>query len=288
MGKQRKTKDDWDLATTAQRAWMIFRVISDGFMDQEKIKRLLEVADQPDQIKLKVLHNAAVNGLKGYQAVSTSAHLTDWQRAESALETFITELWDKHFESQRSLANILAVAEYLNAQGWKAGKSTLYKHQKEGKLRQKSDGTFRQADVEKYASAYLKRRDGSDTGKLDQLQQERVVAETRKAMAQAEHWEIKTRAFSGDYVPKEFFELELAKRAAVIRNDLESFARSESAGIIHLVNGEDGKVSDLVDHLLDRIGDFLEHYAEEKEFKVPPPISLSGNDDMLAEDEDKE
>lgn len=286
--KQAVAADDWDRASNAQRAWMICRAISEGKMDQEKIKRLLDVADQQDQIKLKVLHNAVVKCIKDYQTESTSARLNDWQKAETALEAFVVDLWGKHFgEENRTLQNALAVVDYLSAQGWKVRKSAIYNHKKEGKLRPQQDGSFRIADVERYAETYLKRKDGSESGKLDKLQQEKLVAEIEKTKAQARHWSMKAETFSGAYVPKELFEAELAKRAAVFRNDLETFARAEAGGIVSMAAGDAGKTPDVIEHILGRVEAFLARYAEEKEFKVPlPPEDDDG--DSGDKDEDNE
>ena len=104
--------DDWKRASNAQRAWMICQAISDGMMDQEKVKKLLEVADGQDQISLKVLHNAVVKCIRDYQAESTSARLNDWQKAESALEQHLAVLSEKYLGSAPTFANTLAVAGY--------------------------------------------------------------------------------------------------------------------------------------------------------------------------------
>jgi len=267
--KQTAVADDWDRATNAQRAWMICRAISEGKMDQEKIKRLLDVADQQDQIKLKVLHNAVIKCLKDYQADSTSAHLNDWQKAEGALEAFVVDLWGKHFQDEKSLANILAVVDHLSAQGWKARKSNVYNHRKDGKIRPQPDGSFRIADVERYAETYLKRKDGSESGKLDKLQERKLNAEIAKTEAQTEHWVNRARASSGSFIPKEHHERDLARRASVFRTDLETFARSEASEIVSLVGGDAGKIPELVIWILGRFDGFLANYAEEKEFTVP-------------------
>jgi hypothetical protein len=267
--KRTVAADDWDRASNAQRAWMICRVISEGKMDQEKIKRLLDVADQQDQIKLKVLHNAVVKCIKDYQTESTSARLNDWQKAEGALEAFVTELWGKHFQDEKSLPNILAVVDHLDAQGWKVKKSAVYNHRKEGKIRPQPDGSFRIADVERYAETYLRRKDGSESGKLDKLQQEKLVAEIEKTRAQADHWINRARASSGAFVPKEQHERDLARRAALFRSDLETFARSEAPEIVSLVFGDAGKIPELVTWLLSRFDGFLANYAEERAFIVP-------------------
>jgi len=80
-------------------------------MDQEKIKRLIEAAGQEDQIKLKVLHNAVIKCIQDYRTESTSSRLNDWQKAETALDAFVAELWSKHFGKGESLPNALAVVD---------------------------------------------------------------------------------------------------------------------------------------------------------------------------------
>jgi hypothetical protein len=283
--KKDAAADNWDRASNAQRAWMIFNAISDGKMDQEKIKRLLDVADQQDQIKLKVLHNAVIKCLKDYQADSTSAHLNDWQKAEGALESFVVDLWGKHFQDEKALSNILAVVDHLAAQGWKVKKSTVYNHRKEGKIRPQPDGSFRIADVERYAETYLRRKDGGESGKLDKLQERKLNAEISKTEAQARHWSTKADAYSGAYVPRDLFERELAKRVAIFRNDLETFASAEAGGIVSLAAGDPGRIPDVIDHILGRFEDFLARYTEEREFKVPLPPPDADNDDTMTEEE---
>lgn len=278
--------DDWDRASNAQRAWMICRAISDGKMDQEKIKRLLDVADQQDQIKLKVLHNAVIKCLKDYQADSTSARLNDWQKAEGALEAFVVELWGKHFQDEKVLQNALAVVDHLAAQGWKVKKSTVYNHRKEGKIRPQPDGSFRIADVVRYAETYLRRKDGGQSGKLDKLQERKLIAEAGKTEAQEEYWRNRNRAASGSFIPKEEHERDLARRAAVFRSDLETFARSEAGEIVSLVVGDAGKIPELVGWMLGQFDGFLANYSEERTFTVPLlPAEKDADIDSDGEDE---
>lgn len=257
-------------------------------MDQQKFKTLLGMVGEEDRSKLTVLHDAVVSGLANYQAEKTSVRLTYWQKTENALDTFVNLLWSQHFQQEKTLANAQKVAAYLIDQGWKASRQTIQRHKKEGKLLPGADGSFRLSDISKYAATSLQRLDGSQTGKPGQLQQDKLIAETRKSLAQAEHWEKKTSLLSGELVPKDLFERELAKRASVFRNDLESFARSEAAGIIHLVEGDAGKVSDLIDYMLGKIDDFLDRYAEEREFTIPAPMVPSQDLITDFEDEDPE
>jgi len=278
---------DWDAADIPQRVTLITQALPNRKMDQTKLKKLLEVASPEDQIKLKVLHNAVVKCIRDYQADSTSAKLKDWKSAEGALDAFIDALWTEHFgDSGATLPNVLAIVEYLSARGWKVKKSAVYQHHKDKKIMPQKDGAFRIADVEKYATAFLKRLDGVKTDLLDTIQKEKSRAEADKLTAQAKHWKIKTEILQGRYVEKDAFELELARRAAVFRSDIENFIRAQAMGIISLVGGDDTKAPDLIDFMLDQAEGWLDRYSGEKEFTVPVLPAAVMTDDETGEDEE--
>ena len=280
---------DWGAADIPQRAQMIARALPDKKMDLKKLNKLLETASPEDQIKLKVLHNAVVNCIREYKGDSTSSKLKHWKSAEGALDAFIDALWAEHFNEEPTLPNLLVVVDYLSSRGWKIKKSAAYQHQKDGKLRPQKNGAYRISDVEKYATNFLKRLDGVKADELDAMQQEKLRAEVDKLKAQAEHWTMKAKVFSGSYVEKELFEKELAKRASVFRSDLENFSRTAAAGIIAVVSGDPLKVPDLIEWLLAKVEDFLDRYAEEKEFKAPlPPAADIAAMDMDADINDDE
>jgi hypothetical protein len=273
MGKDLKRitmADDWDRASIAQRALMLFNAISDGKMDLEKIKRLLEVADQQDQIKLKVLHNAVVKCTRDYQADSSSAHLTDWQRAEAALEAFVLELWEKLFGTAKSLATILAVVDYLDAEGWKATKSTVHRHQKEGKLLPGEDGTFQIKDVDKYAKTWLKQK---STGrrvneKADELQRQKLEKELRSLDLDIQRKERQESKEAGNLVPREQIEIELATRAGILDAGLRHWIQAHAAEWIRQVAGDTKKVGDLINLMGRDLDEYINAYASTREYQV--------------------
>ena len=280
-----KIETEWDRAGVDLRVRMICRALPDRKMDQAKLKKLLETADAQDQVKLKVLHNAVVKCIRDYQSDSTSARLKDWKSAEGALDAFIDTLWAEHFDEGRTLPNLLAVVDYLTDKGRKIKKSAAYKHQKDGRIRPQKNGAYSIADVEKYAST-LKRLDGAKADLLDTIQQEKARAEVDKLKAQAEHWQIRTAIARGLYVEKDAFERELARRAAVFRADIENFIRAQAAGIINHVAGDATKAPDLIDYMLDQAEGWLDRYAGEKEFTVPPPTTAAVMDSQADEDTD--
>ncbi|MDD5414630.1 MAG: hypothetical protein PHH96_07390 [Smithellaceae bacterium] len=256
-------------------------------MDQNKLKKLLEIASPEDQIKLKVLHNAVINCIREYKDYSTSSKLKDWKSAEGALDAFIDTLWAEHFDEDATLPNLLAVVDYLTAHGWKIKKSAAYQHHKDGKLRPQKNGAYRISDVEKYASTFLKRLDGITRDDLGTIQQEKAKAELDKLRAQTKHWVLRNEIASGRYVEKDAFEWELAKRAIVFRNDLENFCRIEAAGIIALAEGNADKLPDIIEYMLDRTNVFLSRYAEDKEFTAPA-MPLAGTIDEAAGEEEED
>ena len=187
--------------------------------------------------------------------------------------------------------NLVGVLAYLKERGYKASKSSLYLHAGHGKIHPRKDELFHVRDIETYAKIFLKRRGGGpqrSPGGIDSLQKERLAADTMKLSAQALHWQTKTRVLTGAFVPRELFEMELAKRATVLKNDLESFARSQAAGIINVADGVPEKAPDMIQFLLNCIEDFLARYGEEREFRVPamPAILLTSDDPEDDEAED--
>lgn len=166
----------------------------------------------------------------------------------------------------KTLENVLAVTDYLNEQGYKCSKATVYNHVRQGRLIKTDEGKFSVKAVDKYAGLHLQRIDGGggNSDSLDELQKEKLSAETKKAKAQASHWELKTLVDSGQYIDRDLFNGELAGRAAIFRNDLETFFRSFSGDMIRLVDGDAGMTPELIDFWLGKLEIFLGRYSEKK------------------------
>lgn len=170
----------------------------------------------------------------------------------------------------KTFPNPKKIAEYLKTAGYKVSPSTVYKHRDEGRIPAQKDGTFRVEDVDRYAAMHLKRLDGSKPSEgMDRLQRGKLEAETMKARAQAEHWKMRTRIETGQYVDKELFDGELAARAAILKNDLETFFRSNAPEIISLVGGDGNKAPDLIEFCLERLDLFLGRYSQDKSWRIP-------------------
>lgn len=186
-------------------------------------------------------------------------------------------------EDQRSkgsvevLKNIKAVVTYLNDAGWKASKSTVYRHHDEGKIRSEADGCFKTKAVEKYAKDWLKTKNGTGkiSKKISPLQNAKQAEETRRISAQADIAEMKAKILRGEYVERAAFERALAQRAAIFKSDIENFIRSHAGEMVHLVDGDSLKIPDLIDFWLKKAEGWLGRYSEDRERDLPGQIDFN-------------
>jgi hypothetical protein len=192
---------------------------------------------------------------------------------------------------EQVFANIKDVVAYLSTQGFKIKKSACYLHSSQGKLLPQADGTFTAKAVLKYASLFLKRRDGQpSTGRIEAAQEGRLEAESRKVRLQADRLHMQNELLSGRFVEKVEFERALALRAQLFRTDIETFCRGSAGEIINLVGGDFGKTSDLIEFMVRKAGDWLERYTSDEEMKPMTafPENLEINDDLEIKDDDED
>lgn len=191
-------------------------------------------------------------------------------------------------KADQTYPNALSAWEFLVAQGWKISRGRFYQHRDEKKVRPSREGKYIQKDLIKYAKRYLKKMDGSGVSseETEQLQQAKIDAETRKLKAQAEHWEVKAKALSGQYVEKSWFERELAARASVFRSDIENFFRSEASAIVSMTGGDPARTPDLTDFMMGRVEEWLARYSEGRKFEAPLPAPGDDEDREDLEDEE--
>jgi hypothetical protein len=179
--------------------------------------------------------------------------------------------------------NIKSVVEYLSSGGWKVKKSACYLHSSQGKILPQADGTFTLKAVLKYATLFLKRRDGQpSSGRIEAAQEGRIEAESRKVRLQADRLQLQNELLSGRYIERTEFERALSQRAILFRSDVEVFCAGSAAQIINLVGGDFGKTSDLIEFMINKAGDWLARYSSEDE--VQPMIAFPENLDINDDD----
>lgn len=228
--------------------------------ESDKIAKLLAAAESADKKILLTILNKVAAG----EVPTQSEH--------KLLKSLQTELEQKQKSSgtektDQVFKNPLAVVSYLRDNGWKIGKSALYKHVTEGRLRPNKDGSFSSRAVDKYAAMYLKRADGTtppirkadETSGYEDLQRQKLEAEVKKTHAQAAHWEKRNRDLDAEV--DTLVDQRLAQQSIILKTDLRNFANSHAPDIIEIVEGNHGKISDLIAWLNERFENHLARYA---------------------------
>lgn len=120
--------------------------------------------------------------------------------------------------AEQIFSNLAAVLKYLEDQGWRITRPSLYRHHKEGKLLPETSGTYKQRAVDKYAKAFLK---VIATGKRlretsDNLQRQKLEEELKNLRLKNERDKFNYEKDRGLYVPKDQMDLELAMHAGIL------------------------------------------------------------------------
>lgn len=186
--------------------------------------------------------------------------------------------------TEQTFANALAVHNHLKAGGWKIGRSLFYKHCNERLLRPRN-GVFYLSDVLKYTRrAQLKNNNGAAVSETDRVYDEKNQAELDIAKEKLEQLRHKNQVAKGLYVPRDYFERELAQRAMIFKTDIESFCRAQAGVIVGLSGGDKDRVPDVIEYMLAASAAWLNRYAADREFVVP----TVAQEDLLADPEEDE
>lgn len=190
--------------------------------------------------------------LEAVQDKPTGVNRKAYRKACRELEEFLRAKHEPD-SGEQSFASILEVVQHLDQQGWKISKSTAYDHwKKEGKIKARPAGGFTISAVMEYARMHLQRKDGTTCEKEsdESLQQQKITAEVRRILSDAELREHKLREALGEVIPKSQVEIELSERASNLKTYFNSVARSSAGRIIKIVKGDPQKAQELISFLL--------------------------------------
>ena len=238
-------------------------------MNKEELEKLIE--SQPKEIRAKavLLFNGAATCAEQYRKNPTSSNLRDWEAAQAALAKFAAQIGGVAGE-EKPLPTIAEVLEHLTAAGWRGTKTSLYRHQKEGKLLPGPDGSYKARDVEKYARTWLRQLSTGKrvSEKMDELQRKKIELELQNLDLERKRKELAYGKELDRYIPRELMEIELAGRAGVLDAGLKHWVQSHAAEWIRSVGGDTGKVGDLIGLMSRELDEHLNSYAAAIEYRV--------------------
>jgi hypothetical protein len=239
-------------------------------IDIEKIKKLIaETTDEIGRGNLMVHLKSYQQTRQAYTDDPSAAHLRDWQAAERGLIERVREIEGDRSGTGMAFASIAEVLEHLEPV-WQVTKTSLYRHQKEGKLSPKTDGTYGLRDVEKYARTYLKQK---ATGKkvkeqTDELQRKKLELELDNLDLEKRRKQLAYDKDLGKFVPRELMEVELATRAGVIEAGLKHLVQSRSAEWLRTAGADTKKVGDLINVMNRDLDELINSYASALSYQV--------------------
>ncbi len=237
-------------------------------MDKKRIAELISVAGSEEAAKLSTLYNAMVSGLEKYKTDSSVAKLKDWQAAEEALQSVVQDLENK-YNPEPSLKNRLEVMKHLRREGFKIGKTKLYKDASDGLLRIQPDGSVLEKDIDRYVRiSGLKKPAEISDAELQQLQKKKNEMEVEKLTAQVSDLTFKQDVARGKFIPRAEFEMEVAGRAGALDAGLRHRFMSECRDMVDAVSGEASLVPILQEMLGKMLDEALNEYASLDNFQV--------------------
>jgi hypothetical protein len=171
---------------------------------------------------------------------------------------------------EEKMATIAEVLVYLMKDGWKVTKSSLYRHQKEGKLLPRPDGAYQLKDIEKYARTWLKQQSTGKrvSEKMDELQRKKLEMELEGLELQKKRNQLSYERDLGRFVRREDMEIELAMRAGILDAGLKNWVKSHAAEWIRLVGGNMQKVGELISQMNREMDEHINSYATSTEYDV--------------------
>jgi hypothetical protein len=182
----------------------------------------------------------------------------------------MTILNEKHFSPEKNLANLSAILEYLEGTGWRVTKTSLYRHQKEGKLSPRPDGSYREQDIDRYARTFLKQK---STGKrlrekAEELQRAKVEKELKNLDIEYERKKFNLDKDKGRYLLREEMEIELAGRAGILDAGLKHWVQSKAAEWIRGFGGDISRVGEFISKMTHDLDEHINNYAAPLEYEI--------------------
>lgn len=172
-------------------------------------------------------------------------------------------------EAEPSAKNRLEVMKHLRREGFKIGKTKLYKDANDGLLRIQSDGSVLEKDIDRYVRiSGLKKPAEISDAELQLLQKQKSEKEVEKLTAQVSDLNFKQAIAQGKFIPRAEFEMEVAGRAGALDAGLRHRFMSECRDLVDAVSGDVFLVPILQEMLGHMLDEALNEYASLDNFQV--------------------
>lgn len=226
----------------------------------------IDIKDIEKKSKLSERDVLVVAKVKAQNAVNkepSSANLAALEKATKML----AELADDGPEP--AAKNRLEVMKKLRREGYKIGKTKLYKDASDGLLRIQADGSVLEKDIDRYVRITgLKKPAEISDAELQVLQKRKGEMEVEKLTQQVSDLKFRQEIAQGKYIPRAEFEMEVAGRAGALDAGLRHRFMSECRDLVDAVSGDAALVPILQEMLGKMLDEALNEYASLDNFQV--------------------
>jgi hypothetical protein len=245
--------------------------------NQTDIKALLETVSPEEGVKLKVLHNAVVQGMRAYKEKPGAGSLRDWRAAEEALKEEVERIEAREMESApagwgefKDTANRAEVLRFLRRMGYQVAQRTFYRHCDAGLCKRGTKGTWSRRTVKAYAENHLHLGDAAVTEVESEpgLLQARLKEQVERERINKQRDEIRLRRESGAVIDRDSLNLEVAARAVALDSGVRQMVNAKGYGWIVAVCGDTDKIAELTALILRDWDELINTYATAGEFEV--------------------
>lgn len=179
----------------------------------------------------------------------------------------------------KTFPDVKAVLAYLQNAGRKIKQAKLYQDMRKGFLRRQPDMSFKQRDVDAYASTLpiISMPEAKTEGVID-LAEEKLKEEVGKLREQKQSIAFDRQIKAGKYIKREEVALELASRAAALALNLRSVFRLNVVDYIRMVGGDVDKAEQLAQEFENNLDMALNEYSKPMEFKTEFIADESGEE----------
>ena len=157
---------------------------------------------------------------------------------------------------------------YLCDAGYKVSQPTFNRHVKARLVPREESGLFAKSALLGYAAANLTPNSQEQDSAQAEAVTGKISADTDLKTWQAKRQKLRYEKEQGLLMPRSEHERDLAARALFFKKEVENFIHLYGPGIIHLVGGDESRLADLIAHWEATTADWMNAWAQEREFVV--------------------
>lgn len=173
---------------------------------------------------------------------------------------------EKPEQTEQVWENTLVLCEHLQRQGFKIGKSKMYRDRRAGILRVEPDGVVLPHNARAYALTL--RKVGASPITLEKINEQKSRKEVERLTLEVEKLQFSLDRERGKFLLREDFIMEMSARAAVLDLGLRHLVNTKVPEWLRLVNGDSTKAGLLMDVLNRDIDELLNDFATLDKFQV--------------------